>query len=99
MADMTNVDSEKILSTVNQLAGIESSILGQMQKIVEAINVLDSGWISSAKDEFLTRYHNDEDAMREMLDQFREISEQLKETAADLDKTESEILSNVSALG
>lgn len=98
MPDMSNVDSEKILSTVNQLDGIVNSIQVQMRKVVDAVAGLDKGWTSPVKAEFMSRYQRDEEAMSEMLSQYAEISGQLKETAADFDKTESEIMSSVSAL-
>ncbi len=98
MADMSNVDSEKILSTTNQLDGIANSIQVQMRKITDAVSGLDKGWTSSVKAEFMSRYQRDEEAMSEMISQYSEVSEQLKETAADFDKTENEISSSVSAL-
>lgn len=98
MADMSNVDSEKILSTVNQLDGTVTSIQAQLRKIADAVAGLDKGWTSSVKAEFMSRYQKDEEAMNEMISQYSEISEQLKETAADFDKTENEIVSSVSAL-
>jgi uncharacterized protein YukE len=96
---MSNVDSEKIISTVSQLDGSFEAMVSQMNKIVEAVAALDKGWTSSVKAEFLTRYQKDEAAMREMVEQYDEISRGLKDIAADLDKTESDIESSVKALG
>jgi uncharacterized protein YukE len=96
---MSNVDSEKIVSTVSQLDSSTDAMLAQMRKIVEAIAALDKGWTSSVKPEFMTRYQKDEAAMQEMLEQYDEISRGLKDIAADLDKTESDIESSVKALG
>jgi uncharacterized protein YukE len=98
MADLSHVDSEKILSTASQLDGIADAIMAQMQKIVDAVAQLDKGWVSPVKAEFLSRYQRDEDAMREMVEQYREIDTGLREMAAELDKTESEITSSVSSL-
>lgn len=98
MADMSNVDSEKILATANQLDGIVGAMNTQMTKIQDAVAGLDKGWTSPVKAEFMMRFQVDQDAMGEMLMQYIEISEQLKETATDFSKTESEIMSSVSAL-
>ncbi|NLT15698.1 MAG: WXG100 family type VII secretion target [Clostridiales bacterium] len=99
MPDMSNVDSDKILSAVGQLDGITDSIQGCVGKIADSVETLDKGWVSSVKAEFMTRYQRDWEAMQEMLAQYREISAQLREAAQDFDKTESELLSRVSALG
>jgi uncharacterized protein YukE len=99
LADMSNVDSEKIVSTVSQLDGTTAAMQAQMRKIVEAVAALDKGWTSTVKAEFIIRYQKDEAAMQEMLDQYDEISRGLKDIAADLDKTESDIESSVKALG
>jgi uncharacterized protein YukE len=96
---MSNVDSEKIVSTVSQLDAATDAMMAQMRKIVEAVSALDKGWVSTVKAEFMTRYQRDEQAMQEMLEQYNEISRGLKDIAADLDKTESDIESSVRALG
>ncbi|MDR1589322.1 MAG: WXG100 family type VII secretion target [Oscillospiraceae bacterium] len=98
MADLSNVDSEKILSVASQLDGIVNSMAAQMRKVVDAVANLDKGWTSPVKAEFMSRYRRDEEAMSEMLAQYSEISVQLRETASDFDKTENEIMSGVSAL-
>lgn len=99
MAALSNVDSEKIRSTVSRLDGIAESISGCVGKFADAIEALDKGWVSDVKADFMARYQKDWQAMQEMLLQYREISAQLLDTATDLEKTESEILSSVRALG
>jgi uncharacterized protein YukE len=96
---MSNIDSEKIISTVSQLDGGLEAMVGQMRKIIEAVAALDKGWTSTVKADFMTRYQKDETAMAEMVEQYDEISRGLKDIAADLDKTESDIESSVRALG
>jgi uncharacterized protein YukE len=96
---MSNVDSEKIVSTVSQLDSTTDAMMAQMRKIVEAVAALDKGWTSTVKAEFMSRYQNDEAAMSEMVEQYAEISRGLKDIAADLDKTENDIESSVNALG
>lgn len=98
MADMVNVDSDRILAAVNQLESTSSAIVNQMGKIVEAVAQLDKGWISSAKADFMSRYNVDKAAMEEMVGQYDEINKQLKDTASDFDKTEGEIMGGVNSL-
>lgn len=98
MSDLSNVDSDQILSTVNQLDGIVDSIAGSVNKFADAIGALDKGWTSTVKADFMRQYQSDYEAMQEMLSQYREISTQLKEMASDFDKTENEIISSLSAL-
>jgi WXG100 family type VII secretion target len=98
MPDMSNIDSEKILSTVGQLDGIIDRMSGCVGKIDDAIARLDKGWVSEVKSGFMANYQNDRAAMQEMLGQLHEISTTLREAAADFDKTESEMLGGANAL-
>ena len=98
MPELCNVDSDRIMAAVSQLDGIVNSIAGGVGKIREAMAALDKGWMSGVKEEFMTRYRTDEEAMGEMLEQYREVSEQLKDIARDFDRTESEILGSISEL-
>lgn len=99
MPDISNIDSEKIISAAGQLDGIVDRINGCVGKFSDAIEALDKGWISEVKTGFMLTYQNDWEAMQEMLAQLREISDGLREAASDFDKTESEILSGMGALG
>ena len=98
MPDVSNVDSEKILSAVGQLDGVVDRMNGCAQKFADAIGNLDKGWVSEVKAGFMSTYQKDREAMQEMLDQLREINTTLREAANDFDKTESESLSGVNAL-
>lgn len=98
MPDMSNVDSDKILSAVSRLNGITDAISVCTGKITDSVETLNKGWVSTVKTEFMTRYQKDWEAMQEMLAQYREISTQLQETAQEFDKTESELLSRISTL-
>ena len=98
MPDMSNIDSDKILSAVGQLEGIVDRMNGCAGKFADAIETLDKGWISEVKTGFMVTYQNDWEAMQEMLGQLREINTILREAAQDFDKTENETLSGANAL-
>jgi uncharacterized protein YukE len=98
MSDLTNIDSEKILSTVSQLDGIVDRMNGCVVKFSDAIGNLDKGWISEVKGPFMQNYQTDLEAMQEMLAQLREVGTALREAAADFDKTENEMLSGANVL-
>ena len=98
MPDMSNIDSEKILSDVGQLDGIVDRMNGCVGKFTDAIVNLDKGWVSEVKAGFMATYQKDQEAMQEMLSQLREVCTTLREAASDFDKTENERLSGVNAL-
>ena len=98
MADMSNIDSDKILSAVGQLEGIVDRMNGCVGKFADAIETLDKGWASEVKAGFMATYQTDWEAMQEMLGQLREINAMLREAAQDFDKTENETLSGANAL-
>lgn len=98
MSDISNIDSDKIAASANQLDGVVDRISNCVNKFGEVIENLDKVWVSEVKGEFMKSYRSDMDAMQEMLSQLRELNSVLKETAADFDKTENEILGNVRAL-
>jgi uncharacterized protein YukE len=99
MPDLSNIDSEKILSAVSQLDGIVDRMSGCAGKFADAIENLDKGWVSEVKGPFMQNYQTDWEAMQEMLAQLREVGATLREAAADFDKTENETLSAANALG
>ena len=98
MPDISNIDSEKILSAASQLDGIVDRMNGCVGKFADAVETLDKGWVSEVKAEFMANYQIDWDAMQEMLGQLREINDSLREAAGDFDKTEGEITSGVNGL-
>ena len=98
MPDISNIDSEKILSAVGQLDGVVDRMSGCVSKFADAIENLDKGWVSEVKAGFMARYQKDWEAMQEMLSQLREINTMLREAASDFDETENERLSGVKAL-
>lgn len=98
MADISNVDSDRIKAAVSQLSGVNDALSAQVAKVKEAIRQLDSGWTSSVKAGFMEKYKLDEVAADEMLTQLREFTDALSDAANDFDKTESDMASAVSAL-
>ena len=98
MPDISNIDTEKILSAVGQLDGVVDRMNGCAGKFAETIENLDKGWVSDVKAGFMATYHNDREAMQEMLAQLREVNTILREAVSDFDKTENETLSGVNTL-
>ena len=98
MPDISNIDSEKIISSVNQLDSVVDRIEGCVSKFADAIQNLDNGWVSEVKAGFMANYQSDFEAMQEMLFQLREINDGLRDASGDFDKTEGEIITSVSSL-
>ena len=98
MSDLSNIDTEKILSAVGQLDGVVDRMNGCVGKFSDSIENLDKGWVSDVKAGFMATYQKDWEAMQEMLAQLREINTTLREAASDFDKTENERLNGVNAL-
>ena len=99
MPDISNVDSEKILSAVSQLDGIVDRMNGCVGKFADAVETLDKGWVSDIKTGFMANWNKDWEALQEMIMQLREINSGLREAASDFDKTESDILGSFGAMG
>ena len=98
MPDISNIDSEKMISSANQLDSVVDRIQANVSKFAEAIQNLDNGWVSEVKTGFMANFQTDFEAMQEMLFQLREINDGLRDAAGDFDKTESEIITSVSSL-
>ena len=98
MPDISNIDSEKILSAAGQLDGITDRINGCVGKFADAIQTLDKGWVSDVKAGFMATYQTDWEAAQEMIAQLHEITAGLQEAASDFDKTEGDIIGSVNAL-
>ena len=98
MPDISNIDSEKILSSASQLDGIVGRISTCASKFKDAIATLDRGWVSEVKSGFMANYEIDRGAVEEMLVQLQEINDGLRDAATDFDKSESDIITAVRAL-
>ena len=99
MPELSNIDSEKILSAAGQLDGIVDRMNGCVMKFADAIETLDKGWVSEVKSGFMANYQNDIGAMQEMISQLHEITGGLRDAASDFNKTESDIIGSFGALG
>ena len=98
MANLSNVDGDKIRSTAQKLADIDLDIVSCVQKINDAMVALDKGWKSEVKTEFMRNWQEDAEALCEMMDQYVEVQELLLEAAKDFDSTEEEMISQVSKM-
>ena len=98
MSDLSNIDTEKILSAVGQLEGVVDRMNGCVGKFADAVANLDNGWVSEVKAGFMATYQKDLEATQEMLSQLREVNVTLREAAGEFEKTENERLSGVNAL-
>jgi WXG100 family type VII secretion target len=98
MPDISNIDSEKIISAASQLDSVVDRVQGCVGKFADAIQNLDKGWVSEVKAGFMANYQLDFEAMQEMLFQLREINDSLRDAAGDFDKTEGEITTAVKVL-
>jgi len=96
--DISNIDSEKIISAANQLDSIVDRIHGCVGKFADAVQNLDNGWVSEVKAGFMSNFQTDFEAMQEMIFQLHEINDGLRDAAGDFDKTEGEIGNAVKAL-
>jgi len=98
MPDISNIDSEKIISAASQLDSVVDRLQGCVGKFADAVDSLDKGWVSEVKAGFMANYYTDYEAMQEMVFQLRELNDGLRDAAGDFDKTEGEIAIAVKAL-
>ncbi len=98
MADMTNVDAGKLRQTAQKIGSLAGDLSGNVTKINEAMNNLSKGWQSEAASRFLQSWHADQDALREMVDQYNEVQELMLELAQDFEASENEAANLVAKL-
>ena len=91
MADMTNVDAGKLRQSASRIGSLAGELSGNVNKINETINNLSKSWVSEAATRFLQNWRTDEEALKEMVDQYNEVSELMNELAADFDASENEV--------
>lgn len=91
MADMTNVDAGKLRQSASRIGSLAGELSGNVNKINETINNLSKSWASEAATGFLQNWRTDEEALKEMVDQYNEVSELMNELAADFDASENEV--------
>ena len=91
MADMTNVDAGKLRQTASRIGSLAGELSGNVSKINEALNNLSKSWQSEAATQFMQNWRSDEEALKEMVDQYNEVSEIMNELAQDFDASENEV--------
>lgn len=91
MADMTNVDAGKLRQTASKIGSLASELSGNVNKINETLNNLSKSWQSEAATKFLQNWRTDEEALKEMVEQYREVSDLMNELAQDFDSSENEV--------
>lgn len=98
MADMTNVDADKLRQTAQKIGGLAGDLNGLVSKINDAMNNLAKSWKSEAATKFMQTWRIDQDALLEMVEQYREVSDMMQELAQDFDNSEDEVGSLLSKL-
>ncbi len=91
MADMTNVDPAKIRQSANKIGSLAGDLNGNVNKINEAMNALSKGWQSEVATKFMQNWQADQEALKEMVDQYKEVEELMMELAQDYENSENEV--------
>ncbi|MCR5000384.1 MAG: WXG100 family type VII secretion target [Lachnospiraceae bacterium] len=91
MADMTNVDAAKLRQSASRIGNLASELSGNVNKINETLNNLSKSWVSEAATKFLQNWRTDEEALKEMVDQYNEVADLMTELASDFDASENEV--------
>lgn len=95
MSDMTMVDTDKLKSTISKLDNTMNSIRANVKTAREALDGLNKGWNSEAKNEFFRIVSTDLEAMTEMEEQYAEIGRLLEEIVVEFNRSEEEALSSM----
>ncbi len=98
MADMTNVDVDKIRQAAGRIGNLASDLNSNVSKINDALNGLAKGWQSEAATKFMQNWQADQEALHEMVDQYMEMTDLLLELAQDFDNSENEVAGMVAKL-
>lgn len=91
MADMTNVDAAKLRQSASRIGNLAGELSGNVNKINETLNNLSKSWVSEAATRFLQNWRTDEEALKEMVDQYNEVADLMNELASDFDASENEV--------
>ncbi len=98
MAETSNIDSAKINQSVSRMQSEVATIQAGVQKFSDAVLGLDRQWTSDAKEAFMQVFHNDMEAMNEMVAQLDEYCTTLQQMAQSFDASESDILSKINSI-
>lgn len=91
MADMTNVDAQKLRQTASKVSNLASDLQNNVGKISDALGNLSKGWQSEVATKFLQNWQTDQEALNEMTNQYLEVGDILNELASDYEASESEV--------
>ena len=91
MADMTNVDADRLRQSANRVCDLAGELSNNVRKINDALNNLSKGWQSEVATKFLQNWQADQEALDEMLDQYLEVGDIMNELANDYEASESEV--------
>ena len=91
MADMTNVDAAKLRQSASRIGNLAGELSGNVNKINETLNNLSKSWVSEAATRFMQNWRTDEEALKDMVDQYREVADLMNELAADFNASENEV--------
>ncbi len=98
MADMTNVDADKIRQAAGRIGNLASDLNSNVSKINDCLNNLSKGWQSEAATKFMQTWQADQEALHEMVDQYMEVTDLLTELAQDFENSENEVKSMIAKL-
>ncbi len=91
MADMTNVDADKLRQSASKIGNLASDLNSNVSKINDTLNSLSKGWQSDVATRFMQNWQADQEALHEMVDQYMEMTDILTELAADFENSENEV--------
>lgn len=90
MADMTNVDADKLRQTAQKIGNLAAQLNGNVTKIRDAMNNLAKGWQSQVATQFMQNWQADQEALHEMVDQYQEVQELMNQLAQEFDASDNE---------
>ncbi len=98
MANMCNIDSDKIKSTSASMEKEIANVRTCAQKFTDAIMALDKQWVSESKALVMDSYQTDLEALHEVADQMAEFCQLLTGMANSYDQSESDIADKIKNL-
>ena len=91
MADMTNVDADKLRQSAQRIGNLARDLSGNVTKINDALNNLSKSWQSEVASQFMQNWQTDQEALQEMVEQYQEVQDLMMELAQDFDSSEDEV--------
>ncbi|SEM28581.1 WXG100 family type VII secretion target [Butyrivibrio sp. ob235] len=91
MADMTNVDAQRLRQTASKVSNLAGDLSNNVGKINDALGSLAKGWQSDVATKFLQNWQADQEALKEMIEQYMEVGNLMNELANDYEASENEV--------